>query len=93
MDMSMLFAAVEPLAAEGAKAVSPAKVHQARALIPAFAGIVILGFAMIGLVWWTAYMLRRRLRRRLGPTRPVRDAWYQNPSPNQLSTDIDEQRS
>ncbi len=93
MDMSMLVAAVEPIAAEGAKAMSPAKVHQARALIPALAGILILGFAMIGLVWWTAYMLRRRLRRRLGPTQPVRDAWYQNPPPNDLSTDLDEPRS
>jgi hypothetical protein len=90
MGMSTLWAAAEPIAAEGAKTLSPAKVQQARALVPALAGLLILAFALVGLVWWTAYLLRRRLRSRLGPTRPVRDAWYQHPEPKDLSPDSDE---
>ncbi len=90
--MSSLVAVVEPIVAEGAKNLSPAKVQQARALVPALAGLLILAFALVGLTWWTAYMLRRRLRRRLGPTRPLNDAWYQKPAPNDLSSDLDEPR-
>ena len=92
MGLSTIVAAVEPIATEGAKNLSAAKVHQARALIPALTGILILGFVLVGVVLWTAYMLRRRLRRRLGASRPVHDAWYQKPAPNDLSTDLDEPR-
>ena len=90
--MSTLVAAAEPIAVEGAKTLSPAKVQQARALVPALAGLLILAFAMVGLVWWTAHLVRRRLRRRLGPTRPLHDAWYQKPAANDLSSDLDEPR-
>ena len=92
MSMSTLVAAVEPIAAEGAKTISPAKAQQARGLIPAMAGLIILGFALIALVWWTAYTLRRRFRSRLGSSTPVRDAWYQKPAPSDLSSDLDEPR-
>ncbi|HEY1785148.1 MAG TPA: hypothetical protein VGG30_06335 [Pirellulales bacterium] len=93
MGLSMLVAAVEPVAVEGVKNLSPAKVQQAHALIPAMAGLVILGFALMGLVWWTAHLLRRRLRRRLGSSRPAHDDWYRKPAPNDLSSDPDEPRS
>ncbi|HEX4143297.1 MAG TPA: hypothetical protein VHY91_07085 [Pirellulales bacterium] len=93
MGLWTLIAAVEPIATEGAKNLSPEKVHRARTLIPALAGIAILGFALVGLVWWSAHLLRRRLRHRLGSSRPVRDAWYQKPAPNDLSSDPDEPRS
>jgi hypothetical protein len=92
MGLSTFVAAIEPIAAEGVKSLSPAKAQQARALIPALAGLVILAFALVGLVWWTAHRLRRRLRHRLGSSRPMRDAWYQTPAPNDLSSDLDEPR-
>ena len=92
MGLSTLVAALEPVAAEGVKNLSPAKVQQARAPIPALAGLVILAFALVGLVWWTAHLLRRRLRRRLGATRPLPDAWYRKPAPQDLSSDLDEPR-
>jgi hypothetical protein len=92
MGLSTFVAAVEPIAAEGINTLSPAKAQQARALIPALAGLVILAFALVGLVWWSAHRLRRRLRGRLGSSRPVRDAWYQKPAPNDLSSDLDEPR-
>jgi hypothetical protein len=92
MGLSTLVAAAEPIAAEGAKTLSPAKVQQARALIPALAGLVILAFALLAVVWWTAHRLRRRLRHRLGSSRPVRDAWYRKPTPNDSSSDLDEPR-
>jgi hypothetical protein len=92
MGLSTLVAAVEPVAAEGVKAVSPAKVQQARALIPAFVGILILGSVVIGLVWWTARRRRRRMHHRLGASRPIHDAWYRKPAPNDLSSDLEEPR-
>ena len=92
MGLSTFVAAIEPIAAEGVKSFSPAKAQQARALIPALAGLMILGFALVGLVWWTASALRRRLRRRLGASRPVHDAWYRKPASNDLSSDLDEPR-
>lgn len=93
MYISSLFAAVEPTIAEGIKALPPAKQHELRALLQAFAGLSILAFALVGIVWWTAYMLRRRLRRRLGATQPVHDAWYQKPAPTDSVSDLDEPRS
>jgi hypothetical protein len=54
------------------------------------AGLIILGFAVVGLAWWTLHRVRRRLRHRLGPTQPVRDPWYQKPEPGELPTEPEE---
>ncbi|HTU24423.1 MAG TPA: hypothetical protein VMF30_03425 [Pirellulales bacterium] len=85
-----LAAAAEPLAGEATK--DPQKVRKARALIPALAGIVIVGFALVGLAWWAARIARRRMGRRLGATRPIHDPWYQKPPPEDSSSDAPEAR-
>lgn len=57
----------------------PTEVRDARALIPAFCGLVLLGLALVFLAWWGARIVRRQIRQARGPTQPLADAWYSKP--------------
>jgi hypothetical protein len=92
MGTMTLVANGERAVAEVAKTLPLVKVQQARALIPAFVGLVILGFALIGLTWWAFYRLRRRMRNRLGSTKPIHDPWYRKAEPSDLPPEPDEPR-
>ena len=93
MGMSTLVAAVEPIAAEGAKTISPAKPSKRARRSRPWADWSILAFALVGAgLVDRLRRLRRRLRRRLGSSRPMHDAWYQKPAPNDSSSDQDEPR-
>jgi hypothetical protein len=50
-----------------------------RALVPAFAGLVMLSIALLVLTWYGARVIRRRTRKVLRPTHPVGDEWSSKP--------------
>jgi hypothetical protein len=88
----MLLAATKSLS-EIVKSLPPDKARQLQALWAAAAGLLILAFVLVGLAWWTMRRMRRRMRTRMGASRPIHDAWYQKPAPDELTSDEDEPQS
>jgi hypothetical protein len=91
MRSAMLLAAKSLV--EITKGLPPEKARELRALWVAVAALLILAAALVGIAWWTVRRLRRRLKSRLGSSRPVQDAWYRKPTPDELSSEEDEPRS
>jgi flagellar biogenesis protein FliO len=75
------------------KDLPPDKAKELRALWAAAAGLLILAVALVAIAWWTVHRIRRRMRTRLGSSRPIHDAWYQKPPPGETASDEDEPRS